>query len=66
LTVDELKALVKDKSKKDSYIVSNYTAPLYLANLKLCSHREGHVPKLKLLSFPVLEKQSDLDQVAYD
>ena len=67
MSVDELKKLVKNTTNKDNYIVSQYTSPLYLANLKLCEMdvlRPMELPAK--LSFKVLEKQSDLDHVLYD
>lgn len=33
MTVDQIKALIKDKKSHEEFIVSQYTSPLYLANL---------------------------------
>ncbi len=39
LTVKELKALIRKSANEENYIVSQYTSPLYLANLKLCANK---------------------------
>jgi len=73
LTIDQIKNLMKNKNSSEKVIFSEYSSPIYFANLALWDlkrlpypHNQLHVSKslsVSSVSFKVLEKAQNLDLV---
>ncbi len=73
LTIDQIKNLMKNKNSNEKVIFSEYSSPIYFANLALWDHNQYHHPNNQIhvsmslsvssVSFKVLEKASNLDLV---